>query len=171
MSALALTLILLALAAWLYASGLRQRTGVPAGDILYSDTGAWFANDKTLYAADLHLAGKPDYLVRQPDGSLVPVEVKSGKAPRQPYDSNMAQLAAYCYLVEVNYGARPPYGIIQYQDRAFEVEYTAELKDTLLDTIALMREDLYASHVSRQHNEWSRCAHCGHRSHCEESLA
>jgi CRISPR-associated exonuclease Cas4 len=170
MMPLALTLILLAVALWLYATGLRQSTGVPEGEILMSDSGAWQANDQTLYTADLHLAGKPDYLVRQPNGALVPVEVKSSPAPRHPHESHILQLAAYCYLVEVNYGARPPYGLIQYRDGAFEVPYTAELEDELLDTIALMREDLFAPHVPRQHNERSRCAHCGHRPHCQDHL-
>ena len=167
---LAFTLLLLAIALWLYATGLRQQTGVPEGEILLSDTNGWLANDQTLYTADLHLAGKPDYLVRQPNGSLVPVEVKSSPAPTQPHASHVLQLAAYCYLVESNYGARPPYGLIQYQDHAFQVEYTAELEDELLDTIALMREDLFAPHVPPQHNEKSRCAACGHRPHCQERL-
>ena len=52
-----------------------------------------------LYASGANLAGKPDYLVRR-WRYVLPVEVKSGPAPAEPYRSHVLQLAAYCLLVE-----------------------------------------------------------------------
>jgi hypothetical protein len=39
-------------------------------------------------------------------------------------------LAAYCLLVEENFGVRSPHGILQYRDRAFAIDYTDDLKPT-----------------------------------------
>ena len=109
---------------------LRRRAGIPAGRIIYSDTRAWRECPKPLYAASVNLTGKPDYLVQRMN-YVLPVEVKSGAAPPEPYRSHVLQLAAYCLLVENEYGRRPPYGLIHYADRTFAVNYTPELEDAL----------------------------------------
>ena len=67
------------------------------------------------------LTGKPDYVIKHDDGSLIPVEYKSAKAPNQPYESHIMQLAAYCALIESHFGTRPAYGIIRYSDRSFNI--------------------------------------------------
>ncbi len=56
----------------------------------------------------------PDELRRLPDGTIVPVEIKSCRSPRSgvPYPSHRVQLLAYCALVEETYGRAPPYGIL-----------------------------------------------------------
>ena len=61
----ALALLLLAVLLWLAARWLRRRSGLPAGQVIYSDTGAWQRNDRTLSAPAYQLIGKPDYLVRR----------------------------------------------------------------------------------------------------------
>ena len=62
-----LPFILLALAVlvWLLARLARGRTGLPGGDVVYSDTGGWSRVEQPLFSAALQLSGKPDYLVRQ----------------------------------------------------------------------------------------------------------
>lgn len=64
------------------------------------------------------LRGKPDELRRARDGSVVPVEIKSSRAPRNgvPYPSHRIQLLTYCLLVEEGYRTPPPYGILAYGD-------------------------------------------------------
>jgi CRISPR-associated exonuclease Cas4 len=168
---LGLTLTLLALAAVLYASTLRKKSGLPSGAVIYSDSGTWFEQAETLFDNQFQLAGKPDYLVEQKDGSIIPVEVKSGKAPQEPHEGHILQLAAYCLLVEKNYGQRPTHGIIQYKDKAFAVDYTQDLEEDLLDVIADMRSDLFRNNVSRSHEDWRRCSRCGLRKDCYERLA
>lgn len=168
---LALTLILLALAALYYATTLRRESGLPVGKVIYSDSGTWFAPSENLYDPALRLVGKPDYLVEEPDGTLTPVEVKSMNAPHEPYDGHVMQLAAYCLLVERHYRRRPTHGIIQYKDRAFAIDYTAVLEDELIDIIGDMRDDLFVSDVPRSHEHWPRCAGCGLQDACDQSLA
>lgn len=164
-------LILLAVAAWIWSRYTRQRTGLPKGSVIYTDTGTWFPNERPLYAEDLHLVGKPDYLVEQDDGQIIPVELKSSPAPDEPHEGHVLQLAAYCLLVEENYGVRPTYGILQYRDRAFAIDYTDDLEVDLLDILAAMREDMFEPDVDRSHNEWWRCARCGLRDQCYQRLS
>ncbi|MBK8984702.1 MAG: Dna2/Cas4 domain-containing protein [Chloroflexi bacterium] len=168
---LGVVLFLLTIGAWLWSRDRREKSGVPEGEIIYADTGTWFPNAQPLYAPAYKLAGKPDYLVQQGDGSIVPVEVKSGRAPADPHEGHVLQLAAYCLLVTVNYGQRPSHGIIQYQDRAFAVDFTIDLEEDLLDLLAEMHEGLFARDVDRDHNDWNRCQRCGMRSVCAQRLA
>ncbi|MBN1642479.1 MAG: Dna2/Cas4 domain-containing protein [Anaerolineae bacterium] len=154
---------------------LRQRAGMPPGRVVYSDTGSWRACVDPLYAPSVNLSGKPDYLVQRWN-HVIPVEVKSGDAPAEPYRSHVMQLAAYCLLVEAAYGRRPPYGLIHYDGehpastRTFAVRYTRELEDALLDTIEWMRQDLREGHADRSHDDPARCRACGYADHCDQRL-
>jgi CRISPR-associated exonuclease Cas4 len=154
---------------WLAGRG-RERSGVPAGRLIYTDTGGWRRPEHPLFSDRYRLTGKPDYLVEE-DGVVVPVEVKSGRAPAQPYDSHVLQLAAYCLLVEERYGQRPERGIIKYADRTFAVDYTPALEEALLATMDQMRDDLTAGGAVRSHDEPRRCRACGHRQQCDQRLA
>ena len=164
-------LLALALILWWRGGVLAEQSGLPNGRILYNDAGGtWITNDEPLYDPQLRLVGKPDYLVEEANGMVVPVEIKSVRAPAEPYESHLYQLAAYCLLVERAFGIRPSHGIIQYKDRAFAVDYTDELREDLLDLLAEMREDMLESQVDRDHNDWSRCARCGVASACTQRL-
>lgn len=162
-------LILLALFFFWQSGRQRRAAGIPGGRIIYTDTGGWGALERPLYYPPLKLTGKPDYLVRQ-KGVVIPVEVKSGRAPDSPYDSHIFQLASYCLLVEKTYGKRPPYGIIHYTDRDFAIDYTPELENALMDLLADMRRDEIKSDVDRSHEQPPRCARCGYRDLCDQSL-
>ncbi|MFH1446369.1 MAG: PD-(D/E)XK nuclease family protein, partial [Chloroflexota bacterium] len=110
MKMLWLALLLIATAALIFwlASRQREGSGLPGGDIVYSDTGLWEETQEAFYDSRLNLTGKPDYVIRQ-GYTLLPVEVKTGRTPIEPYDSHIYQLCAYCYLVEQATGLRPPY--------------------------------------------------------------
>ena len=148
----------------------RREAGLPGGRVIYTDTGGWGEVERPLYYPPLKLTGKPDYLVRQ-NGIVIPVEVKSGRAPKSPYDSYIFQLASYCLLVEKTYGKRPPYGILHYSDRDFAVDYTPELEFALMELLADMRRDEIKDDVDRSHEHPPRCARCGFRNLCDQSLA
>ena len=167
---LALFLFLLALIFFWQSNRQRKAAGLPGGRIIYTDTRGWGKLEKPLFYAALELTGKPDYLVQQ-NGNIIPVEVKSGRAPNAPYDSHIYQLAAYCLLVEKTYKKRPPYGIIHYESRDFAVDYTRELEESLLDLLADMKRDEHKNDVPRSHEQASRCAKCGFRKICDQSLA
>jgi CRISPR-associated exonuclease Cas4 len=147
----------------------RKEAGLPGGRVIYTDTRGWGKLERPLYNDLLGLTGKPDYLVQE-KGQIIPVEVKSGRAPESPYDSHIYQLAAYCLLVEKSYGKRPPYGIIHYENRDFAVDYTPELESSLLDLLAEMRRDELKREVERSHEQAARCARCGYKKACDQSL-
>ena len=164
-----LTLLMLGLTLLWVARRGQERSGLPRGRVIYTDTDRWSRLDHPLFSNEFFLTGKPDYLVA--DGNdIIPVEVKSGQAHGQPYLSHPLQLAAYCLLVEECYGRRPPYGILKYANHAFEVDYTQELEDDLLATLDDMRADLADGSASRDHDEPSRCQACGYRERCDERL-
>jgi CRISPR-associated exonuclease Cas4 len=167
-----LALLFLVLAILLIWQSHRQRSqaGLPGGRLIYTDTRAWGKLEKPLFARDLGLTGKPDYLVEH-EGSIIPVEVKSGRTPEAPYDSHIFQVAAYCLLVEKTYGKRPPYGIIHYPGRDFAVDYTARLESALLDQLADIKRDETRTSVPRSHEDAARCRRCGFRKVCDQSLA
>ena len=164
-----LFLFFLALVFFWQSGRQRQDAGLPGGRVIYTDTRGWGKLERPLYNDLLGLTGKPDYLVQE-KGQIIPVEVKSGRAPESPYDSHIYQLAAYCLLVEKSYGKRPPYGIIHYENRDFAVDYTPELESSLLDLLAEMRRDELKREVERSHEQAARCARCGFKKACDQSL-
>jgi CRISPR-associated exonuclease Cas4 len=166
---LSLFLLLIALLLLWRSSRQRREAGLPGGRLIYTDTRGWGKLEKPLTVVELGLTGKPDYLVNS-GGTIIPIEVKSGRAPAAPYDSHIFQLAAYCLLVEKTYGKRPPYGIIHYSGRDFAIDYTRELESALLDRLAEIRRDESRSDVPRSHEEPHRCRRCGFRSVCDQSL-
>jgi CRISPR-associated exonuclease Cas4 len=162
-----------------------RRSGLPTGALLYSDTGRpvgriapagvgreGVKQERPLVSESLELVGRPDYLV-EADGGIVPVEIKSSACPPdgRPRDSHVAQLAAYCLLVEDVVGASVPFGLIKYRDREVRVEYTDELRDWALALIEEMRAAADEEEVHRSHEDPRRCAGCSLRDVCVESLA
>ncbi|HST52485.1 MAG TPA: CRISPR-associated protein Cas4 [Pyrinomonadaceae bacterium] len=178
---------LVVIAALARVAALREskRSGLPEGSLIYSDTGKpvgriapaevgkeGIRQEKPLVSGALELVGRPDYLIESDDG-VVPVEVKSAACPSdgRPRDSHVAQLAAYCLLVEDVLGARVPFGVIKYRDRDVRVEYTEELKDWALALVEEMRGATCEDEVHRSHEDPRRCAGCSLRDVCTESLA
>ncbi|MBU1659842.1 MAG: CRISPR-associated protein Cas4, partial [Chloroflexi bacterium] len=95
---LAIFFFILAVFMLLQAARQRKATGLPGGQIIYTDTRNWGPVEKPLYDPSVDLAGKPDFIVRQGE-MVIPVEVKSTRVSQAPYDSHIFQLAAYCRLV------------------------------------------------------------------------
>lgn len=166
----ALLLLVLALIVFLISGRSQRAAGLPGGRVIYADTGEWQPVKKALYDPVTHVAGRPDYLVRQ-GKEVIPVEVKSGRTPEDPYDSHIFQLAAYCLLVEREYGVRPSYGIIHYKKRTFAVSYTKELESALIDLLTEIRQCERQRNVSRSHGQSARCRGCGYAYTCEQALS
>ncbi|GAB4419575.1 MAG: CRISPR-associated protein Cas4 [Anaerolineales bacterium] len=167
---IALLLFLIALVLFWQSSRQQRQAGLPGGRVIYTDTDGWGKVELPLYSRVLNLTGKPDYLVRQ-GKHIIPVEVKSGRAPKSPYDAHIFQLASYCMLVEKTYGKRPPYGIIHYPDRDFAIDFTPELEAALTDILVEMQRDEIKDSVNRSHEQAARCARCGFRNLCDQRLA
>jgi CRISPR-associated exonuclease Cas4 len=169
MQYLALALLLLAVVFLIVSKQTRKSSGLPGGQVIYEDMSNWEEPEKPLYDSITQLTGRPDYLVRQ-GRSFIPVEVKSGRTPESPYDSHIFQLAAYCLLVEREFGERPEYGIIHYGRRTFSVPYTEELEEALIDLLTEIRQDDRRKIVHRSHEEAARCRGCGYAYTCDEVL-
>ncbi len=161
-------LLLLAYWVWRGATRSRVRAGLPRGEVVYADTGDW-RQSKPLYAPRYGLAGKPDYLVRA-GREIVPVEVKPGRRASEPYEADILQLAAYCLLVEEEFGQSPSHGLLRYQDQTFRIPFDRRLREALLDVMADMRQDLEERDVPRNHDDPTRCHFCGHRAHCQQEV-
>jgi CRISPR-associated exonuclease Cas4 len=116
------------------------------------------------------LVGRPDFLLAEA-GALVPVEVKPTRRARRPYRGDLLQLAAYCQLVESETGEAPPYGVLVYADRRWEVPWTAARRQALHEALADLRIASNALDVPRSHAEGARCAACGLREGCGQALA
>jgi CRISPR-associated exonuclease Cas4 len=164
----AVLLVLGLLALW-QAARQRRASGLPLGRVVYTDTGGWGKVEKPLFDPLSGLTGKPDYLVKCKEG-WIPVEVKSCFAPPQPHAGHVLQLAAYCLLVERSTGSRPPYGLIRYRNRTFEVNYTPQLEAELLALVSRMRAQEQSRRLNRSHESIGRCSGCGYRSVCDQKL-
>ena len=165
---LVLAVVGLLLAAW----SRRQRvaSGLPAGEVVYADTGAWERCERPLFSARYGLSGKPDYLVRE-QGHVIPVEVKLRREAAAPYEGDLLQLGAYCLLVEDEFGRRPPHGYLRYREATFRVEYGEALRRELLRKLEAMRKGLGMADMLPDHRSPQRCRGCGHREHCARRLA
>lgn len=166
---LAALIALIALALLWLAKKQQRATGLPKGQIIYADTRGWLAVEAPFYDPNLGLTGRPDYLVRQGE-QVIPVEVKSTRAPQKPYDTHVYQLAAYCLLVEHAYHVRPLYGILHYPDRTFRIDFTQELESAILTLLEDIRAQDYLEELPRSHDSIARCRNCGFRSICDQRL-
>jgi CRISPR-associated exonuclease Cas4 len=150
---------------------LRQDSGMPEGEVFYEDASGRALEQ--LVSKRLLMAGKPDYLVEDRSGNLIPVEVKSSKAPLAglPYDSHLMQLAAYFLLLEDVMRSPIPYGLIRYRNRTLRVANTDELRASLMDVVAQMRRAMASGAAQRNHTQATRCSRCSMSHACDERLA
>ena len=160
----------------------QRRTGLPQGEIVYSDTGIRQDIDKPLVSYRYGLVGKPDYLLEIKEGwrtVTIPVEFKSRQMlgstnvnhASQPHENHILQLGTYCLLLEDLEGEAPPYGYIRYADVTFKVPYTNTLRQQVLDIADEIRAAHTARDVPRQHDDAYRCGGCGYRHGCDEALS
>jgi CRISPR-associated exonuclease Cas4 len=171
-SVLFVALILLAIGVILLAASSRlgRKTGMPRGEVSYADASG--QAQEPFISKRLLMAGKPDYLMKDRNGDLIPVEVKSSNAPRagRPYESHLMQLAAYFLLLEDVLQRPVPYGLIRYRNRTLRVANTDELRSRLMDVIAQMRRLMAREVARRNHNRPQRCSRCSVAHACDERL-
>ncbi|MBC8160580.1 MAG: CRISPR-associated protein Cas4 [Roseiflexaceae bacterium] len=168
MISLALALLTLAVVLLVWALRIRQRTGLPWAPVRSQDTRGREL-EKPLVARRLGLTGKPDYVIER-RGALIPVEVKPGRQSPVPYESDLMQLAAYCVLIEETEDTPPPYGLLRYAERTFQLDYTPQVRAEVLDLIDEMRAALDQADCQRSHDEARRCQSCGFFEVCEDAL-
>jgi CRISPR-associated exonuclease Cas4 len=165
---IAIGLLLAALVLFLRRRRQRLRSGLADGILVYSDNTS--ESCPVLISWRYGLKGKPDSLVRTPDGSLIPVERKTRRAPRQPFDGDLMQAATYCLLVEENYGQTPPVMRIQYADREFDVPFTPWHREWVLQMSERLRTARGTDVCNRSHRVPAKCHSCGQRQNCDQAL-
>jgi CRISPR-associated exonuclease Cas4 len=149
---------------------LGRKSGLPQGEVSYADADG--QAQEPFISKRLLMAGKPDYLMKDRNGDLIPVEVKSSNAPRagRPYESHLMQLAAYFLLIEDVLQRPVPYGLIRYRNRTLRVANTDELRARLMEAIAQMRRLMAREIARRNHNRPQRCSRCSVAHACDERL-
>jgi len=149
---------------------LGQESGLPRGEVFYEDASG--RAEGRLFSNRLLMVGKPDYLMKDKNGAMVPVEVKSGDAPRagRPYESHLMQLAAYFILIEDVLQRPAPYGLIRYRNRTLRIANTDELRSRLMDVIAQMRRLMSRGAAQRNHDQAQRCFRCSVAHACDERM-
>jgi CRISPR-associated exonuclease Cas4 len=160
----------LALLVWARAVRKIARSGIPEGRLVFQDVDRRRELRRPLVSRRCGLAGKPDYLLETTEG-LVPLEIKSKDSLRcGPYASDNAQLTAYCVLVEDTTGVAPPYGIIQYPNQSWRVQYTSQTREQILQVIEEVRVARQSRSAHRNHNQPGRCRACGFWNVCDERI-
>ncbi len=168
-----LVLLLFGLAVVLLVLSLRERkkSRLPDAQVVYADTDLWQRVPQTLVDDQLGMVGKPDYVMKTRQGSLIPVEVKTGHTPDTPYDSHLLQLMAYGLLIQSNYTQIPEYGLLHYPEKDFRVDFTPELLAQLVETLDEIRQIEHENKVpERSHASSARCRSCGYRGICDQKL-
>lgn len=146
---------------------LKKTHKIQEGKIIYSDLNKV---EKPLFSKKYRITGKPDYIVNK-NNHLIPVEIKTGNH----YDlqnNHMFQLAAYCQILEENYGGLVSNGILVYTDtsKQYEIPFNPKLRFELESTIKSMRSILKTNKVSMNHNNINRCRSCSMRVHCNQKI-
>ena len=150
--------------------GGARATGLPPGRVVYSDAGG---TARPLAARRYPLAGKPDYVVRAPDGHHIPVEIKSTHARGGPRHEDVLQLVTYMIILDDLYRPAPRYGLLRYADATYEVPYTAELRAEVLALLAEMQAldgaDLAAGEAPPGDPSAAKCRACAFRTICDDA--
>jgi CRISPR-associated exonuclease Cas4 len=139
LAALALLILLLNERRFQHSRLLAERKralGLPEGELVYEGADG---QGEPLSSSAYPLVGKPDYVVKLPDGRPVPIELKLNMHDvTAPYSNHMVQLAAYCLILEDYFVQAPTYGVLRYADREFTVEYTPALKKKVIRLLTEM---------------------------------
>jgi CRISPR-associated exonuclease Cas4 len=149
--------------AWVLQRFLAARRGRRYGTLRSVDLAS--RPGPTLRSERWRLVGRPDELRERRDGSWIPVEVKSRHTPaRGPLASHVAQIAAYCLLVEETSGLAPEFGVLEYSDGG---EFQIPWNDRTREWLWSLRLEMDRPYDGRNNASPSRCRNCRWREGCD----
>jgi len=165
--ALALLFILISIKLKMDVNRLKIKHKIQTGKITYSDL---ITPARLLYSKRNRISGKPDYIVKK-DGLYYPVEIKTGNH-YEPKKNHIFQLAAYCKILEENYGSFIQYGMLIYCDtsKQFQIPFNPKLRFELESILKEMRATLKTGKIKRNHNYSQRCRNCSMRKYCDKKV-
>ncbi len=142
----------------------RRALGLPEGELVYEDADG---EGGLLSSASYPLVGKPDYIVKLPDGRPVPIELKLNVHDATvPHSNHAVQLAAYCLILEDYFEHAPPYGILRYADREFTIEYTPALRKKVIRLLTEMARCSERQPPPLKTQRAAKCRACAFQSIC-----
>jgi CRISPR-associated exonuclease Cas4 len=146
-------------------ASLRRRTAEERlGSLAAVDAG----RPAVLRSMRYRLVGRPDALRRRSDGVLIPVELKHRPAPtRGPFPSHLAQVGAYCLLIEDATGQAPPFGVLRYTDGELALPWDARFRARVVSTLA----QATGPYDGRADPSPEKCERCVWSPRCDASLA
>jgi len=158
--ALALALVGVALLAWAVRAIAVRRSEARYGTLSAIDAGRPMVMRSERY----RLQGRPDAVRRSRDGRLIPIELKTRPSPSAgPAHSHRVQVWAYCLLVEETTGRGPPFGVLRYSDREYQIPWDGDARRELL----ALRAELDRPYDGRATPSPARCARCPWANVCE----
>jgi CRISPR/Cas system-associated exonuclease Cas4 (RecB family) len=134
----------------------RRVAGLPPGEVVYAGNER---QARLLRAPQYNLLGKPDYVVKQ-GKEFIPVELKSGIAPRKLHESDRMQVIAQSLLVEAEFGRRPAYAFVQYPGRTYKVNVRPKSVARLEGALLVMREARESGTAPDVPPSWFFCPSC-----------
>lgn len=145
---------------------LKNKHKIQQGRIIYSDLNK---PAKPFFSKKYRISGKPDYIIQKKD-KYIPVELKTGDY-NSPRKNHVFQLAAYCHLLEENYEAFVPYGILVYNNQTqYKIPFNPKIRFELENTVKKMRYLLKTNKITRNHNDLYRCKGCSMRKYCNNKI-
>jgi CRISPR-associated exonuclease Cas4 len=138
--------------------------GLPEGELVYEDADG---QGEPLSSSTYPLVGKPDYVVKLPDGHPVPIELKLNvHDATAPHSNHMVQVAAYCLILEDYFVQVPTHGILRYADREFTVDYTPALKKKVIRLLTEMARCSEQQPPPLARQSASKCRACTFQAIC-----
>lgn len=119
-------------------------------------------------SVELDLSGKIDRVEVYKD-QLIPIEIKSGKPPKEgAWENHKIQLAAYALLLEAKFNIDIKEGIISYVDAEQRVNISINpfLKDQVKDLITKTNRLLKSRKIPPIVENKNKCKVCGLREKC-----
>jgi CRISPR-associated exonuclease Cas4 len=139
------------------------------GRIIYSDADG---NAPLLSSARYQLCGKPDWVIRERWGRLVPLEKKTRTYSRKTYPGEVFQLVAYALILEDISGRPCKLGRLVYDNRTIDVKITKELREQFEYVAREIRSAMRSTAgQQRSHEIEAKCSSCEFAGRCPQSLA
>jgi len=119
-------------------------------------------------AEELGISGKVDQVLVYPEG-VVPIEIKSGRAPKEgAWDNHKIQLATYALMLENTFKVSIAAGYVKYVDENISrrIEINAFLKDQVKDLVKNVNDMLKSKVLPKKCSNTNKCEKCGLKKIC-----
>jgi len=145
----------------------QRRWQMPKGKVISVDDG----NGIILTCRKLQLVGRIDVIRRDGKWHIPEERKKKILKGNRPWDEDVLQLFAYCYLLNENLMPAPK-GILIYQNGPrFDLEFSLGARNRLMQVLQRIKSLHNARDVNRSHNSPAKCVSCKAQRICFQSLS